>query len=107
LKEQRQGRKRRKRRKKGSPLAMDRIVLNQKVEVGKDVLIQGPPLEALGFQGCRVGSLVTLTDPEGNDFRGEFFVSPKPKSFFFDAFHHPRIVFEIILLRPSRRKEWS
>ncbi|MEW6376381.1 MAG: hypothetical protein AB1502_11420 [Thermodesulfobacteriota bacterium] len=49
---------------------MDRIVLNQKVDIGKEVLIEGPPLEALRFQGGRVGILVTLTDSEGNDFRG-------------------------------------
>ena len=49
---------------------MDRIVLDGTIEVGKEVLIKGPPLEALRFQGARAGSIVTLTDPEGNDFRG-------------------------------------
>jgi 16S rRNA (uracil1498-N3)-methyltransferase len=49
---------------------MDRIVLNQKIFEGKEVLIEGPPLEALRFQGGRVGSLITLTDSKGNDFRG-------------------------------------
>jgi hypothetical protein len=50
---------------------MDRIVLDRKIDrIGKEVLIKGPPLEALCFQGGRVGSLITLTDSEGNDFRG-------------------------------------
>jgi 16S rRNA (uracil1498-N3)-methyltransferase len=49
---------------------MDRIVLNQKLELGKAVLIEGPPLEALRFQGGRAGIIVTLTDSEEKDFRG-------------------------------------
>ena len=31
---------------------MDRIILDRKVEIGQEVLIQGPPLEALRFQGA-------------------------------------------------------
>ena len=54
--------RKRKKRKKGNPLAMDRIVLERKIDIGKEVLMKGPPLEALRFQGGRVGSLVTLTD---------------------------------------------
>lgn len=49
---------------------MDRIALNEKLEIGKEVLVEGPPLEALHFQKVRVGSLITLTDVEGRDFRG-------------------------------------
>ncbi len=49
---------------------MDRIVLDQKGSIGKEIFIEGPPLEALRFQGAREGSIVTLTDVEGNDFRG-------------------------------------
>jgi 16S rRNA (uracil1498-N3)-methyltransferase len=49
---------------------MDRMIFDQKVVLGKEVFIEGPPLEALRFQGGRVGSLITLTDSEGNDFRG-------------------------------------
>lgn len=49
---------------------MDRIVLSQQVELGKAVLIEGLPLEALRFQGGRAGIIVTLTDSEGKDFRG-------------------------------------
>jgi len=49
---------------------MDRVILDQGVEIGKEVVIEGPPLEALLFQGGRVGSIVTLTDCTGKDFRG-------------------------------------
>ena len=48
----------------------DRIVLNQRADIEKEMIIEGPPLEALRFQGGRVGSLVTLTDAGGRDFRG-------------------------------------
>jgi 16S rRNA (uracil1498-N3)-methyltransferase len=50
---------------------MDRIVLDRKVEIGKEIQIKGPPLEAFYFQGGHLGSLITLTDSEGNDFRGK------------------------------------
>jgi len=49
---------------------MDRIIINQKIDIGEEILIKRPPLEALCFQGARIGRLVTLTDAEGNDFRG-------------------------------------
>jgi len=49
---------------------MGRIVLDESVAIGKDVVIEGPPLEALLFQGGRVGSILTVTDPGGKDFRG-------------------------------------
>jgi len=49
---------------------MDRIVLDESVAIGKDVVIEGPPLEALLFQGGRVGSILTVTDSGGKDFRG-------------------------------------
>jgi len=49
---------------------MDRIVLDKSVAIGKDVVIEGPPLEALLFQGGRVGSILTVTDSGGKDFRG-------------------------------------
>ena len=49
---------------------MDRIVVGQKIRVGTEVLVKGPPLEALRFQGAREGSIVTLTDAEGGEFRG-------------------------------------
>ncbi len=49
---------------------IDRILLDQKVGVGREIFIEGPPLEALRFQGVRVGRIVTVTDAGGNDFRG-------------------------------------
>jgi 16S rRNA (uracil1498-N3)-methyltransferase len=87
---------------------MDRIVLNQKVEVGKDVLIQGPPLEALCFQGGRVGGLITVTDPEGNDFRGRVLRLSKTEAsiFIFDAFPlGTESSLKIILLQALPEKE--
>jgi 16S rRNA (uracil1498-N3)-methyltransferase len=87
---------------------MDRIVLNRKVEVGKDVRIQGPPLEALCFQGGRVGSLVTLTDPEGNDFRGRVLRLSETEAslLIFDAFPSAtESSLEIMLLQALPEKE--
>jgi 16S rRNA (uracil1498-N3)-methyltransferase len=108
LKEGKKGPRRRKRRKKGSPLAMDRIILNQKVELEKEVLIKGPPLEALCFQGSRVGSLITLTDPEGNDFRGRVLRLSETEAsiLIFDVFPSPtESSLEIILLQALPEKE--
>ena len=67
---------------------MDRIVLDREVAVGKEVMMKGPPLEALRFQGGRIGSLVTLTDLEGNDFRGRVIRLSEDEAsiFIFDAF---------------------
>jgi len=87
---------------------MDRIILNQKVELGKEVLIQGPPLEALRIQGGRVGGLVTLTDPEGNDFRGRILRLSETEAsvFMFDAFPSPtESRLEIVLLQALPEKE--
>jgi 16S rRNA (uracil1498-N3)-methyltransferase len=108
LKEEEKRQKRRKRREKGNPPAMDRIVLDQKVAVGKEVWIEGPPLEALRFQAGRVGGLVTLTDLEGNDFRGRVTrLSEKEASvLIFDAFPSPtESSFQIILLQALPEKE--
>jgi len=49
---------------------MDRIILDHFISVGKEILIKGPPLEALRFKEARVGSILTLTDAAGEDFRG-------------------------------------
>jgi 16S rRNA (uracil1498-N3)-methyltransferase len=87
---------------------MDRIVLNQKVEVGKEVRIEGPPLEALCFQGGRVGSLITLTDSEGNDFRGRVLHLSKTEAsiLIFDVFPSAtESSLEIILLQALPEKE--
>lgn len=87
---------------------MDRIVLDQKVLIGKEVLMKGPPLEALRFQGGRVGGLVTLTDLKGNDFRGRIlrFSDAEASIFIFDAFPSPtESSLEIILLQALPEKE--
>jgi 16S rRNA (uracil1498-N3)-methyltransferase len=105
---EKRGQKRRKRRKKVNPRAMDRVVLEQKVDIGQEVLIQGPPLEALRFQGGRVGSLITLTDSEGSDFRGRVSRLSKEEAsiLIFDAFPSPtESSLEIILLQALPEKE--
>jgi 16S rRNA (uracil1498-N3)-methyltransferase len=87
---------------------MDRMILDRMVEIGEEVLIKGPPLEALRFQGSRVGSLVTLTDPKGNDFRARILrVSETEASILiFDAFPLPtESSLEIILLQALPEKE--
>jgi 16S rRNA (uracil1498-N3)-methyltransferase len=100
--------RRRKRRKKESLLAMDRIVLNRKIDIGKEVLIKGPPLEALWFHGGRVGNIITLTDSEGNDFRGRVVrLSEEEASIVvFDVLPSPtESSVEIILLQALPEKE--
>ena len=87
---------------------MDRIVLDQKVDIGKEVVIKGPPMEALCFQGGRVGSLVTLTDSEGSDFRGRVtrLSGTEGSIFIFDAFPSPtESSLEINLLQALPEKE--
>ena len=87
---------------------MDRIILNQRVDLEKEVLIQGPPLEALCFQGGRVGSLITLTDAEGNDFRGRVLRLSETEAsiLVFDVFPSPtESSLEIILLQALPEKE--
>jgi 16S rRNA (uracil1498-N3)-methyltransferase len=87
---------------------MDRIVVDRKVDIGKEVLVKGPPLEALRFQGGRVGSLITLTDAEGNDFRGRVvrFSETEASVFIFDAFpSSTESPLEIILLQALPEKE--
>ena len=87
---------------------MDRIVLDRMVKIGKEVLMKGPPLEALRFQGGRVGSLVTLTDSKGNDFRGRVTRLSEDEAciLIFDAFPSPtESSLEIILLQALPEKE--
>jgi 16S rRNA (uracil1498-N3)-methyltransferase len=99
---------RRRRKREGKPPAMDRIVLDQKVVIGKEVIIEGPPLEALRFQGGRVGSILTLTDSEGKDFRGRVLrLSGKRASVLpFETFQSPtESPLEIILLQALPEKE--
>jgi 16S rRNA (uracil1498-N3)-methyltransferase len=87
---------------------MDRIVLDQKVDIGKEVVIKGPPLEALFSQGGRVGSLVTLTDSEGSDFRGRVtrLSGMEGSILIFEAFPSPtESSLEISLLQALPEKE--
>ena len=87
---------------------MDRIVLDGTIEVGREFLIKGPPLEALRFQRARAGSLVTLTDAEGKDFRGRVIDLSEIKAsiFVFDAFPSPtESLLEMILLQALPEKE--
>jgi len=87
---------------------MDRIVLDQKVVIGKEVIIEGPPLEALRFQGGRVGSIITLTDSQGKDFRGRVLrLSVERASVLtFETFQSPtESPLEIILLQALPEKE--
>ena len=87
---------------------MDRIVLDRMVEIGEEVLMKGPPLEALRFQGSRVGSVLTLTDPKGNDFRGRVtrLSEDEASILIFDAFASPtESSLEIILLQALPEKE--
>jgi len=87
---------------------MDRIILDRKVEIGKEVLMEGPPLEALRFQGGRVGSIVTLTDSRGDDFRGRVLRLSKGEAsiLIFEAFPSPtESSLEIVLLQALPEKE--
>ena len=87
---------------------MDRIILDQKVHIGKEVLMKGPPLEALRFQGGRAGSIVTLTDSEGNDFRGRVLRLSKEEAsiLIFESFpFSTESSLEIILLQALPEKE--
>jgi len=87
---------------------MDRIVLGEKIKIGKEMVIKGPPLEALCFQGARVGSLVTVTDAEGNDFRGRVlsFFPEEASILVFGDFSSPtESPLEIVLLQALPEKE--
>ncbi len=87
---------------------MDRIILDRKMIKGNEVLIKGPPLEALRFHGGRAGSIITLTDSEGNDFRGRVLRLSKEEAsiLIFDAFPSPtESSLEIILLQALPEKE--
>jgi 16S rRNA (uracil1498-N3)-methyltransferase len=87
---------------------MDGIILNQKVHIGEEVLMKGPPREALCFQGGRRGSIVTLTDSEGKDFRGRVLRLSKEEAsiLIFESFpFSTESPLEIILLQALPEKE--
>jgi len=91
---------------------MDRIILDRKLDIDQEVLIKGPPLEAFRFQGDRVGSMITLTDSSGNDFRGRVlrFSEEEVSVLIFDTFSSStESSLEIILLQAlpdKERMEW-
>jgi 16S rRNA (uracil1498-N3)-methyltransferase len=106
--EERKGLKRRKRREGENRPVRDRIVLNHAVKINQEVLIQGPPLEALRFQRARGGSIITLTDSEGRDFRGRILRISKEEAsvLVFEAFTFPiESLLEIVLLQALPKKE--
>jgi len=87
---------------------MDRIVLDQKLETRKKVIIEGPPLEALRFQGGRAGSIITVTDAEGKDFRARVLrlSGERASVLTFETFQSPtESPLEIILLQALPEKE--
>jgi len=87
---------------------MDRILLDRAVETNQEIRIEGPPLEALRFQGGRIGSIVTVTDSKGNDFRARVLrISSREASLLvFDTFPSPtESSAEIILLQALPEKE--
>jgi 16S rRNA (uracil1498-N3)-methyltransferase len=70
--------------------------------------VQGPPLEALRFQGGRQGTIVTLTDSGGTDFRGRVlrFSEEGASVLIFEAFLSPtESSLEIVLLQALPEKE--
>lgn len=88
--------------------SLDRIILREKLEIGKEVILKGPPLEALRFQQARPGSLVTLTDSEGNDFRGRIVRLSEKEAWVlpFEVFQSPvESPLEVILLQALPEKE--
>ena len=87
---------------------MNRIVLDRPVSKDQEVLIEGPPLEALLFQGGRKGSIVTLSDPRGIDFRGRVLRLSKERAWvlIFDLFPSPtESPLEIVLLQALPERE--
>ena len=87
---------------------MDRILLDRVAEINQEVIIEGPLLEALRFQGGRRGQIVTLTDAEGKDFRARVLRLSVTKAslLIFDRFPSPtESEVEIVLLQALPEKE--
>lgn len=87
---------------------MDRIVFNKPLDIGNEVILEGPPLEALQVQRARGGSLITLTDVQGKDFRGRVLQCSKQRAsvLIFEAFSHStESPLEILLLQALPKKE--
>ena len=87
---------------------MDRILLDRVAEINQEVIIEGPLLEALRFQGGRMGQIVTLTDAGGRDFRARVLrlSATKASLLIFDRFLLPtESGVEIVLLQALPEKE--
>ena len=87
---------------------MDRIIVGERFGIGQEVCIKGPPLEALCFQEARSGSIVTLTDSEGNDFRARVIHLSEDHGsvLVFDAFPSPtESLLEMVLLQALPERE--
>ncbi|MGQ9645145.1 MAG: RsmE family RNA methyltransferase [Thermodesulfobacteriota bacterium] len=87
---------------------MDRIVIDQSLTIGDEVVIEGPPLEALRFRGGHIGSILTVTDSGARDFRGRVLsLSDRKASLrIFEAFQSStESSVEIILLQALPEKE--
>lgn len=87
---------------------MDRIVFNEPLDIGIEVILEGPPLEALRFQKGRPGSLITLTDSRGKDFRGRVLHLSQERAsvLIFETFpSSTESPLEIILLQALPEKE--
>ncbi len=87
---------------------VDRVRISGPLKTGEVIHIQGPPLEALRFQGTRNGSILTVTDDSGRDFRARVLsLSEKEASLFiFEVFPSPtESSLEIILLQALPKKE--
>jgi 16S rRNA (uracil1498-N3)-methyltransferase len=87
---------------------LDRIVVGQKIETGKEITLEGPPLEAFRVQGARIGSIITLTDSRGKDFRGRVLHLSKEKAsvLIFESFRSPtESPLRITLLQALPEKE--
>lgn len=91
---------------------IDRVRIKTPLKVGQEIHIQGPSLEALRFQGARIGTILTVTDATGGDFRARVIsLTEKEASLFiFEAFPHPtESPLEIVLLQAlpdKERMEW-
>ncbi|MGQ9508783.1 MAG: RsmE family RNA methyltransferase [Thermodesulfobacteriota bacterium] len=87
---------------------MDRVIISSLLSLCKEISIKGPPLEAIRFQGVRIGSILTISDSSGKDFRARVVsISEKEASLFiFEAFPSPtESPLEIILLQALPEKE--
>lgn len=87
---------------------MNRIIIDKDIKIGEEILIEGPLMEALRFYGVRKGKLITITDANGNDFRGRIadINNYKASLIIFERFPFPtESTIEIILLQALPNKE--